>query len=469
MICLGHILDKNGKKMSKSRPETFVAPWDVLDTYGADVFRWYMYTSAPPGESRRFSVELVGQLFRSFWTTLWNIYRLFTDYANLDGINPVELDVPVPERPEMDRWVLAKLHALVRDVTEGYENYDAPNATRPIERFVLDDLSNWYVRRSKQRLWKSGNDDDKSAAYLTLHECLVTISQLLAPAMPFLSDEMYRNLVGSVDSAAPDSVHLSRWPEVNESLIDEALINEMDTVTHLVSLGLAARNSGKIKVRQPIGEAGFSLPAELVHVLETYGQVIKDELNVKTLVVLDKAEDVMTYSLNPLPQVLGKRLKGDFKTVQTMLKETADADTYASQLLAGENIMVTVNGSEMEFTPQEVEVRSNPAEGYAVASDTSYLAAIKTKLSEELLAEGLAREFIRRVQVLRQQADFNIDDRIVTTYQASGNLKKAVNKFTDLIKSETLTEELSETETVNGESDTYTFDGEPLTVGVSLK
>src|SRR5690606_31393064 len=226
VICLGLILDETGQKMSKSRPETFVEPWAVLDRYGADAFRWYMYTTGSPGEPKRFSLDLVGQAFRSFWLTLWNTYSFFVTYANIDGFDPTKVSLPAAQRSPLDRWVLSELNALVRDVTEAYEAYDVPNATRPVEQFV-ENLSNWYLRRSRRRFWKSESDDDKTAAYLTLYECLVTVAKLLAPTMPFLSEALYRNLAGSVDAGAPESVHLAAWPEADEALIDQAVMDEM--------------------------------------------------------------------------------------------------------------------------------------------------------------------------------------------------------------------------------------------------
>ena len=464
VICLGLILDEEGKKMSKSRGNV-VAPWDVINAYGADIFRWYMYTAGPPGEPRRFSVDLVGQAYSSFWLTLWNTYSFFVTYANLDGFDPSEAEMPVASRSTLDRWVLAELHTLVRDVTEAYETYDVPGATRPIEEFV-DRLSNWYLRRSRRRFWKSENDADKTAAYLTLYECLVTLSKLLAPAMPFLAEEIYRNLVGTVSPEAPESVHLSLWPEYDAALIDEALMDEMRLVMRLVRLGHAARNSAQIKVRQPLAEVAYSLPREKADVVKRYAALIADELNVKTVRVLDKAEDVMSYRLNPLPQKLGPRFGKDFPLIQRVLRE-GDASEYAKALLAGQTITVRYDGKEAELTPEEVEVRRQPIEGYAVAEDAQYLAALNITLTDDLKAEGLAREFIRRVQTLRREADFKVDDRIVTTYRASEGLARAVEQFADFIKGETLSEELMASESPDGEATgEYTFGGETLVIGV---
>jgi len=466
VICLGLILDGEGKKMSKSRGNV-VNPWEVLNAYGADLFRWYMYTAGPPGEPRRFSLDLVGQAYRSFWLTLWNTYSFFVTYANLDGFDPSRTSLPVEKRSALDRWVLSELNELVREITRAMETYDVPNATRPIEQFV-DTLSNWYLRRSRRRFWKGENDEDKAAAYLTLYECLVTISKLLAPSMPFLAEALYRNLVCSVDQKAPESVHLARWPQANEALIDKDANSEMRLVMRLASLGHAARNSVGVKVRQPLAEAAFSVAVEQAPIVKDYAELIADELNVKKVSVLQETETVVTFTLNPLPQMLGKRLGKDFPAVQKLLRNSGDVNGYASALRAGQTITVQVNGENVELTPEEVEVRSNPAAGYAIAEDAQNLVALDVRLSDDLLAEGLAREFIRRVQVLRREANYNVDDRIVTSYHASSRLDSAVRQFEALIKSETLSEALTATGTPSGDrSEEHNFDGETLIVAVS--
>jgi isoleucyl-tRNA synthetase len=468
-ICLGLIMDAEGEKMSKSKGNV-VDPWDVLNAHGADAFRWYLFTATPPGSDRRFSVDLVGEVIRTFWLTLWNTYSFFVTYASLDGFDPTTApEVPVEQRDLLDGWILAELHGLVRDVTDAFERYDVPGATRPIEAFV-DDLSNWYVRRSRRRFWKSENDADKTAAYLTLYECLVTVSKLLAPTMPFLSEALYRNLVASVDADAPESVHLAFWPEADSSLIDQRVRDDMRLVMRLVSLGHAARNSAHVKVRQPLAEAAFWLPdAGQADVLRAYADVIADELNVKRVSLLDRPADVVTYSLNPLPKALGPRFGPDFPKVQARLRGS-DSDTvagWARALLDGQSITVGYDGKQADLGPDEVGVRLTPAEGYAIAEEGQYLAALRVELSEELVLEGLAREVVRRVQTLRRDADFNIDDRISLWYQASPRLARAVEAFADYIKAETLADRLiGDAAPDDATTGDYKFDGEQLTVGV---
>jgi isoleucyl-tRNA synthetase len=468
VICLGHILDEDGKKMSKSLGN-IVEPWSVLNKYGADALRWYMYTAGPPGEPRRFSVELVGEVVRNFYLTLWNVYSFFVTYANIDGFNPEEESVPVSKRDPLDRWILSELHSLIREVTEAYQSYDAPNATRPIEAFV-DSLSNWYLRRSRRRFWKSESDTDKLAAYQTLYECLTGVAKLLAPSMPFLAEALYRNLVAGVKPGEPESVHLAMWPAWNADLIDQKMMDDMRLAQKLVSLGHAARNSANLKVRQPLAEAVFvvryDVERDVVRALEP---TIAEELNVKKVRVTESAGDMVSYSLNPLPQILGRALKGDFPKVQKALREGAPADVerWAKALLAGETITVVVDGTSYEVTPEQCEVRQEAAAGYAVAEDYGYLAALATELTDDLIQEGLAREFVRRIQTLRKDANFDISDRITVTYQASDRLRTAILSFADYISRETLADSLTEAGPVNGaHADEFSFDEESVTIGV---
>lgn len=469
VICLGHILDEKGEKMSKSKGN-IVNPWDIMDSSGADAARWYMYTSNPPGDSRRFSKNLVNEVLSGFYLTLWNTYSFFVTYANIDEFDVTAPQVPVTERDELDRWVLAELHALVDNITDAYEHYDATRATRPLAAFV-DDLSNWYLRRSRRRFWETGMGTDKLAAYQTLHECLLTISKLLAPAMPFVADELFRNLSAGLPNQ-PESVHLADWPEVNTALIDDALITRMGLAKRLVSLGHAARNSVNIKVRQPLSEVAFAVKTTAEEAaLRGLSATIAEELNVKAITVmgLQAAGEMVTYSLNPLPQKLGKRLGPIFPAVQKQLRAGAAAQvtTWAKTLLAGGTIQVTQDGTTYDLTPEEVEVRRNATEGYTVAEEDGYVAALRTALSEALLAEGLAREVVRRLNNMRREADYALSDRITVAYQATTKLADAINAHGEYIQGETLAESLSASTTPSGDRvETFEFDGETITLGV---
>lgn len=438
VICLGLVLDGQGQKMSKTKGNV-ISPWDVLNKNGADAMRWYLYTASPPGQERRFSSDLVGEVLRNFTLTLWNTYSFFVTYANLDGWKP-EKNQKI-EYSSLDKWLLSSLHTLVRDVSHALETYDVIGATRPIEQFV-DQLSNWYLRRSRRRFWKSGSDTDKQSAYATLYEALVTVSKLLAPTMPFIADEIYLNLVGSVEGEAVESVHLEIWPQYDQNLIDEKLNRDMNLVMRLTSLGHAARNKANKKVRQPLSEVAFAVAnRDEISVLEEYAELLEDELNVKTVRSLNSASEAVSYSLNPLPKQLGQKYGSRYPQIRQAVL-ALDAEKTSLTLLAGENIKVRVGGETLELLPEEVEVRIQAKEGYAVGSEGAYLAALVTELTPELIQEGLAREFVRRIQDLRKTADLEIADRIKIVYTATPGLLAAVQKFSDYIKTETLCLEL---------------------------
>ncbi len=459
VICLGLILDADGQKMSKSKGNV-VDPWEVLNAQGADAMRWYLYTASPPGQERRFSASLVSEVLRNFTLTLWNTYSFFVTYANLDEW------VPNPTREvkysKLDLWLLAELHALVQNVTTAFENYDVLGATRPIEGFV-NHLSNWYLRRSRRRFWKSESDDDKYAAYTTLYEALVTVSKLLAPTMPFIAEEIFSNLVKTVNPQAPISIHMTDWPKFDENYLDQNLIDNMDLVMRLVSLGHAARNQSRIKVRQPLQEAAFSTSNKTEReVIKEYAELLKEELNVKKVRSLSAISEAAAYELIPLPKQLGQKYKSDFPKIREAILGL-DAEKFAKNLLDGLSITIKIDKKDYEFSPEEIEVRIQAKEGFIVASEGAYLAALITDLTPELRNEGLAREFVRRVQEARKQAGFEISDRIHLYYTASDNLSKAVEDFKDYIMAETLTVQIESEkspETLPNASEE--FDGETL-------
>jgi isoleucyl-tRNA synthetase len=462
VICLGLVVDVYGRAMRKSRGNA-IDPWEVLNESGADAFRWYFYTSAPPNAERRFAPSMVTDVVKNFTLTLWNVYSFFVTYANLDK---PDLHKKVRLNNDLDKWLLSSLNALVRDVTGAYEAYDVPGATRPIEAFV-EALSTWYLRRSRRRFWKSESDTDKQAAYSTLYTALVTLSKLLAPAMPFLADEMYQNLARTEDERAPESVHLAKWPQADESLIDETLNREMALVMRLVSLGHSARQKANRKVRQPLAEAAFALgrPEER-HAVETYADLITDELNVKKVRLLDASTEAATFVLKPLPKQLGQKYGNKFPAIQKAILAMEPA-AAAPGLLSGLALKVTVDGESIEILPEEVEVRADAKSGFAVAADGAYLAALVTDLTPELVREGLAREFVRRVQDLRKTAGLDVADRIKVNVVATPGLKEAIEAHREYIMAETLTVDLSFSELVSSSvTASDEFDGEKVTVGL---
>jgi isoleucyl-tRNA synthetase len=475
VICLGHILDGEGQKMSKSKGNV-VDPWTVLNNQGADALRWYLYTATPPGQPRRFSLDLVSESVRRFLLTLWNTYGFFVTYANLDKPGLVgTAKVPVSERPVIDQWLVSALNALVRDVTNMMDEYDVTGAARAIEAFV-DDLSNWYVRRNRRRFWKSENDTDKLAAYQTLYEALGTLSLLLAPFTPFVSETLYRNLVLSVNPNAPESVHLADYPVADESLIDEQLLRETNSVIKVVSVGRAARSAAKLKVRQPLLEV-LVKPKTFSEAsgLRRFEQQVLEELNVKAMTLVEEGSEMMSFSLKANFKLLGKKLGKQMQAVQKALQSMSNeqAVTANAKLRAGENLLVTLeDGATVELLPEEVLVDAKQKEGYAVSEEGGYVVALNTTVTPELKREGLLRDFVRFIQAARKEADFNVSDTITTFYEvvedADGLLKDLTEALADpqsvkYVQAETLSKELVRGNPGNGAfSQTVDMEGAKL-------
>ena len=413
VICLGHIQDDKGRKMSKSVGNV-VEPMSVIEHNGADALRWYLFTATRPGEARRFSDKLVSESLRRFLLTLWNTYSFFVTYANLDEFDPKTAGEG--ERSELDRWLLSELNALVRKVTSNLDQYDPTTSGRAIQDFV-DDLSNWYVRRSRRRFWKPGADDDKLAAYRTLYTSLVTVAKLLAPFTPFVAEAIYQNLVRSVDNEAPESVHLSEWPEADESLVDRSLMDETRVVMRVVSLGRAARSKAGIKVRQPLAAAtAFVHNAAQAEGLKRLEPQVLDELNVKSLDVIDTSE----------------AFKG------------RSAVEHPTDLLA--------------LLP----------EGAALAEDDAgYAAGLDTRITPELANEGLARELVHRIQNMRKAAGFEISDRIAVYHSASPRLHDVVAAHGRYVSEETLADTIEEGSPADGVyAEEQEVDGTGITLAV---
>jgi isoleucyl-tRNA synthetase len=351
-------------------------------------------------------------------------------------------------------------------VTQAFENYDVPNATRPIEGFV-EKLSTWYLRRSRRRFWKSESDSDKQAAYSTLYTALVTVAKLLAPAMPFLAEELYQNLVRSVDETAPESVHLAEWPEVLPEMIDESLNRDMSLVMRLVSLGHSARQKANRKVRQPLAEAAFSVGNSFERkAVQTYADLFLDELNVKQVRLLDRSTEAISHTIKPLPKQLGQKYGNKFPAIQRAIL-AMNSEEAAHTLLEGNPLKVQADGGTYDVLPEEVEVKAVAKEGFAVAEEGPYVAALVTELTPELVQEGLAREFVRRVQDLRKNTELDVADRIDLFVEASAGLRSAIEAHEEYITTETLTSNLVFESPPEG---TYVvedaFDGEKVTVGL---
>lgn len=462
VICLGHINDEKGNKMSKSRGNA-VDPWSVLDAHGADATRWYMYSASPAGSSRRFSAGLVEEGLRRFLLTLWNTYSFFVSYANIDGYRPT----PGGPKPasELDRWLLSELNALVIKVTDELEAYDPTDASRAIEAFV-DDLSNWYVRRSRRRFWRGAaeGDADKQSAYDTLYTALVTVAKLLAPFTPFVAEEIYRNLVVTVDASAAESVHLATWPEPDGSLIDESLNAETQLVKRVCSLGRAARAKAQIKVRQPVATVlAKARSAEESAVLEKNANLVLEELNARELQVLEDETAVVNYDVKPNLPVLGKKYGAEVAAIRQALGGMP-ATEVAEAVRRGRNI--TVAGHELE--PEDILLQAKDTEGYAAAAEAGYTVAVTTTITPELADEGLARELVRRIQDMRREAGFDLADRIRTWIEGDADIQRVVGSHGDYIRAETLTTELVAA-TPPPDSHTASHDLEGVTVNIGVK
>ncbi|MPZ22189.1 MAG: isoleucine--tRNA ligase [Dehalococcoidia bacterium] len=460
VISLGLILDAKGEKMSTSR-RNVVDPWTVIRQSGVDALRWYLFTATPAGEPRRFSPELVQETLRKFLLTLWNTYSFFVTYARIDHFKPsVELDRE--GLADLDRWLLSELNLLVRDATAALESYDPTDAGRAIARFV-DDLSNWYVRRSRRRFWKSENDGDKMAAYQTLYTALATLSRLLAPLTPYVAEEIYRNLIAGVDDAAPESVHMADWPAVDESLIDERLSTETALVMRLASLGRSARSRARVKVRQPLGAAVVKTrsPEEGEVVSRLAGQLI-EELNVKGVELTDDESAYVSYAIRPNLPVIGPKYGQEAGKIRQAL---AAADPATVARMAASGGPVRIEGYELEA--DEVLVERNEREGYAVAADAGYVVAVPTTITPALAEEGLARELVHRLQSLRKSAGFDIADRIVTYVEAPEQVVEVVRRHDAYVRQETLSEDVRFGPPEDGAHvEAQDVDGHRVTLGV---
>ena len=440
VICAGHFLDEKGQKMSKSKGNV-LNPWEVFDAYGADAARWYTYVSAPPELSRRVGMNVIGEAFRSYFLTLWNTYSFFVLYANLDRPD-LSAAPPVAERPEVDRWLVAQTQTLIGTVTDALNNYDPTGSSRALQEFVVEDLSNWYVRRNRRRFWTGDGKVDLSA-YATLHYALVTVTKLTAPFTPFLAEELYQNLARSVDAGAPESVHLSEWPSVDESMAAPKLVDEMSAVLRVVSLGRAVRGQTGLRQRQPLPKVLLrARTAGQTASLGRFAEQIKEELNVKEVELLDQYAELVTYQLRPNLPVLGKKFGKEVPKVRAAL-QAADASEVARHVRDGKFFeVVTADGGHYELGPDEVLVDARSPEGYAALEEAGYLVAFDTTLTRELELEGLARDLVRGIQDGRKKAGFEVSDRITLHLDLTGDAREAAEAWQEYITSETLAEVL---------------------------
>lgn len=429
-IVLGHVLDKHGLKMSKSKGNV-VDPFEVLEAQGADATRWHFYTASAPWLPTRFSVDDVGETQRKFLGTLWNVYSFYVLYAKLDNFNPLDYNDFVSGNV-MDKWIMSRLNSLIKETENYLDGYKITEAAKNIAEFV-DELSNWYVRRNRARFWSEELTDDKVGAYVTLYRVLNTLSLIAAPFVPFMTEEIYQNLVVGLDSSAPESLHLCNWPQYNEALVDKDLEEDMEDAYRIVKLGRSARNSANIKNRQPLSEmlvSTKSLP-------EYYGDIIKEELNIKDVKFGADLSKYVNFDIKPNLPVLGKTYG---KLIPAIRKEISSMNQMdlAQRILAGEIVYITIDEEDIELTSESLLVTMQGLEGFAFAGEGEVGVVLDTHITEELKEEGNLREILSKVQNMRKESGFEVADKIKLYVSGNKSLEEVVKKHEEEIKKDTL-------------------------------
>ena len=446
------ILDKNGKKMSKSKGNT-VDPFQLFDKYGADATRWYLLHVSPAWSPTKFDEDGLIEIVSKFFGTLKNVYNFFALYSNQDNLDPASLEVAYDKRPELDRWIISKYNNLIKEVTEDMDRYDHMKSVRKIQEFVNEDLSNWYIRRARRRFWAEELDEDKKSVYATTYEVLVGISKMIAPFAPFIADEIYINLTGE------ESVHLAYFPKADESLIDNKVEERMDLVRTLVGLGRGTREKERIKVRQPLSE--ILVDGKYQAVIEDLTPLIMEELNVKKVIFENKLDEYMNYALKPNFKVAGPVLGKNIKAFGGALAKADAADVVAKLEVDGK-IVMEIGGENVEITDEMVEVKISAKDGFAVAMENNVFTILDTTVTPELAEEGLAREIVSKIQQLRKQNDYEMMDNIKIYVEADDEVKAAVESYKDYIMNETLAVSI---EDKNG-LDTFDINGYKTGLGV---
>ena len=459
VIVLGHVQDENGQKMSKSKGNA-VDPFDALEKYGADAIRWYFYINSAPWLPNRFHEKAVIEGQRKFMSTLWNTYAFFVLYANIDGFDASKYTLEYDKLPLMDKWLLSRLNSTIRTVDEDLDSYRIPEAARALQEFV-DEMSNWYVRRSRERFWAKGLLQDKINAYMTLYTALVEISKAAAPMVPFMTEEIYQNLVRSVDSSAPESIHLCDFPEVHDAMIDTELEENMKELLDIVVLGRAARNTANIKNRQPIGHMYVKAPKSMD---AYYTDVIADELNVKQVEFTDDVEQFVSYSFKPQLRTVGRKFGKLVNGIRTALAEI-DGTSAMEKLRKFEKLVLDIEGTEVELLTEDLLIETKQSERYVTENYAETSVVLDTYLTEELVEEGFVREIISKVQTMRKEAGFEVMDRIVVYVKDNEKIAAITGSNRDSICRDVLADSI-----VSGEADGYVkewnINKEKVTLGV---
>ena len=436
VIVLGHVQDENGQKMSKSKGNA-VDPFEALETYGADAIRWYFYVNSAPWLPNRFHGKAVQEGQRKFMGTLWNTYAFFVLYANIDEFDATKYTLDYEKLPVMDKWLLSKLNSVVKAVDEDLNAYKIPETARALQEFV-DDMSNWYVRRSRERFWAKGMEQDKINAYMTLYTALVTICKAAAPMVPFMTEEIYQNLVRSVDKDAPESIHLCNFPEVKEEWIDKTLEENMDNLLKVVVMGRACRNAANIKNRQPIGKMFVKAPFTLE---DFYKEIIEDELNVKEMTFTEDVRGFTTYTFKPQLKTVGPKYGKFLGGIKKALSEL-DGNQAMDELKANGQLKLDINGQEIVLLDSDLLIDTAQTEGYVSESDNDITVVLDTNLTPELIEEGFVREIISKIQTMRKEAGFEVTDKIRVSLGDNRVIEDIFHKYEDQIRSEVLAEDV---------------------------
>ncbi len=461
VIVLGHVQDENGQKMSKSKGNA-VDPFDALETYGADAIRWYFYTNSAPWLPNRFYGKAVTEGQRKVMGTLWNTYAFFVLYANIDNFDATKYSLDYSSLSVMDKWCLSKLNTMIKGVDENLANYRIPEAARYISEFV-DQLSNWYVRRCRERFWTPGLEQDKINAYMTLYTALVVTAKTAAPMIPFMTEDIYQNLVRSIDKDAPESIHLCEFPEVNEEFIDKELEEYMEEVLDIVGLGRACRNGSNIKNRQPLGTMYVKATKNLP---EFYTDIIKEELNIKEVKFVEDASDLLSYSFKPQMRTLGPKYGKQLNEIRETL-QNLDGSAAKAELDSTGVLKLTISIGEIELTEEDLLIETKQQEGYFSLSDFGITVAIDTTLTEELLTEGFVREVVSKIQTMRKDAGFEVMDHIALYVDGSDKLKSIVEGNKESVMADVLADEVV-IGSVDGYKADWNINGEDATIGVKV-
>ena len=462
VIVMGFVLDKYGQKMSKHKGNV-INPQDILEKEGADAVRWYFYANSQPWLPSRFSAEAVNELKRKFMGTLWNTYAFYILYADIDQFDPTKYSFVDEELSLMDRWVLSRLNSATADITKRLDHYDITGASRALQNFV-EELSNWYVRGSRERYWESGMEQDKIHAFLTLYHVLETLCRLAAPFTPFMAETIYQNLVRSVDQNAPESVHFLSWPDIDSDRIDVELEEQMDLVLEIVNLGRAARNNASLKIRQPL--AAMYVAAGDRTLDQGLVQLVLDELNIKRLSWVTDADDLQDYSFKPQLRLLGRKLGKQLPAVSEALREL-DGQKAMAELKANNVLTVTADGTTFELTEEELIIETAQPEGLATESNRGIVVALDTVLTPELIEEGFVREIVSKVQTMRKDSGFDVTDRITLYYGGNKKLEQLIVNRKASIADDVLAEDVTPlTPDVSDTVREWNINGETLQLAV---